>query len=244
MRLHTVATSRVSANIFPIQGSVSTSEIFAEARICWSPRSSSDGWRSKAPSRSPGTEIAKQFFDRRLKDRAGPDRRQGIAVPRQPATREPRPQRPGTFYAPPGDAFFRDPCAGTHAAASETQCALTGVTPGQYGHIACVNAAASATIRSLAATTTCNQKIRPLAPPASSFSPAPFEASTQLSTGGASGSTMPSRRRRPDHHQQLHCHRRPHLLWPRSPRPEWIALAHQRPCRRPPRQHRRRPRRN
>ena len=51
--------------------------------------------------------------------------------------------------------------------ASEAQCALTGVAPGQYGHILAVSASpVLATIRLLAATSTCNRKSRPLAPSA------------------------------------------------------------------------------
>jgi outer membrane receptor protein involved in Fe transport len=38
------------------------------------------------------------------------------------------------------DSFTRDPCAGLTPAASITQCALTGVTAAQFGHIAQVNA--------------------------------------------------------------------------------------------------------
>lgn len=37
------------------------------------------------------------------------------------------------------DSFLRDPCAGISPPASDTQCALTGVTPAQYGHIANAN---------------------------------------------------------------------------------------------------------
>jgi outer membrane receptor protein involved in Fe transport len=37
------------------------------------------------------------------------------------------------------DSFLRDPCAGISPAASQAQCALTGVTPAQYGHVPNVN---------------------------------------------------------------------------------------------------------
>jgi len=44
------------------------------------------------------------------------------------------------LLAPPQpDSFLRDPCAGTSPAASETECALTGVTSAQYGNIANFN---------------------------------------------------------------------------------------------------------
>lgn len=39
------------------------------------------------------------------------------------------------FYPPVADFFFVDPCAGVTPLATETQCALTGVTAGQYGRI-------------------------------------------------------------------------------------------------------------
>jgi outer membrane receptor protein involved in Fe transport len=38
------------------------------------------------------------------------------------------------------DSFLRDPCAGNKPDASEAECALTGVTAAQYGHVAIVNA--------------------------------------------------------------------------------------------------------
>ena len=60
-----------------------------------------------------------------------------IRASQQRATRAPNVLE---LLAPPQpDSFLRDPCAGISPAASETQCALTGVTPAQYGHVANFN---------------------------------------------------------------------------------------------------------
>ena len=45
------------------------------------------------------------------------------------------------LFAPvQSDSFLRDPCAGTKPTASQAACALSGVTPEQYGHVVTVNA--------------------------------------------------------------------------------------------------------
>src|SRR4029079_7276342 len=56
-----------------------------------------------------------------------------LRASQQRANRAPNVQE--LFTPAQANSFERDPCAGALPDASEAQCALTGVAPGQYGHI-------------------------------------------------------------------------------------------------------------
>ena len=126
--------------VFPIQGSTDSKEIFGEARIPLLTdklvrRLALEGgvrksWYSNSASHfsSDSYKLAVDLTTvSGLRLRAGQQR----------AIRAPNilellaPTQP--------DSFLRDPCAGALPAASQAQCALTGVTPAQYGHIANLN---------------------------------------------------------------------------------------------------------
>ena len=127
--------------VFAIQGSIDTKEIFGEARIPLVSRKPVErlamegGFRRSwyGNSRNSFTSNAyKVALDltavRGLRFRAS---LQGAN--RAPSILE--------LFAPvQPDSFLRDPCAGTKPSASEAACALTGVTPAQYGHVVTVNA--------------------------------------------------------------------------------------------------------
>jgi len=122
--------------VFPIQGSVRTNEIFGEARIPIVSdrlvrRLAFEGgfrrsWYRNAVTKFT-TDASKLAFDLTvvtgLRFRAS----------RQRANRAPNVQE--LFSPVRTSSFDRDPCAGATPVASEAQCALTGVGPGEYGHI-------------------------------------------------------------------------------------------------------------
>ena len=127
--------------VFPIRGSIHTKEIFGEARIPLVTRRLVDrlafevGFRKSWYSNSRSnfsTDAYKLALDLTavsgLRFRAS----------QQGANRAPNVLE---LLAPAGpDSFRRDPCAGVTPQASQAQCALTGVTPEQYGQIASANA--------------------------------------------------------------------------------------------------------
>jgi outer membrane receptor protein involved in Fe transport len=126
--------------VFPIRGSIDTKEIFGEARIPLITgrlveRLAFEGgvrksWYSNARSTS-STDAYKLAFD--LTAVSG----LRIRASQQRANRAPNVQE---LFAPvQPDSFLRDPCAGNNPTASEAQCALTGVSAAQYGHVAKVN---------------------------------------------------------------------------------------------------------
>ena len=127
--------------VFHIRGSVDTTEIFGEARIPLITerpvqRLAFEGgfrqsWYGNSRSRF-STDSYKLALDLTavsgLRFRAS----------QQGANRAPNILE---LFAPiQPDSFLRDPCAGNKPMASEDECALTGVMPAQYGHIATVNA--------------------------------------------------------------------------------------------------------
>ena len=126
--------------VFPIEGSISANEIFGEVRIplvtnkLIQSLTFEGGFRQswyKNPKSSSSSSAYKFALD------LTPVSGVRIRASQQRAIRAPNilellaPQQP--------DSFNRDPCAGALPAASETQCAMTGVTPTQYGHIGNIN---------------------------------------------------------------------------------------------------------
>jgi outer membrane receptor protein involved in Fe transport len=130
--------------VFPIHSSIDTKEIFAEARIPLITdkivrRLAFEGgfrrsWYQNSKSKF-SSDTYKLGLDliviNGLRFRAS----------RQRAIRAPNILE---LFAPiQPDSFNRDPCGGITPAATEAQCALTGVTPAQYGNVATANANAS-----------------------------------------------------------------------------------------------------
>jgi outer membrane receptor protein involved in Fe transport len=127
--------------VFPIRSSINTKEIFGEARVPLATdklvkRFAFEGGFRKSWFRNARSKFAsdayKLAFDltavRGLRFRAS----------QQGANRAPNILE---LFAPvQPDSFLRDPCAGNEPAASEAECARTGVTPSQYGHLTTVNA--------------------------------------------------------------------------------------------------------
>jgi outer membrane receptor protein involved in Fe transport len=126
--------------VFLIHGSIDTKEIFGEARIPLITdrlvqRLAFEGAFRKSWYINPRTEFSSDTYKLALDLTAFSGLR--IRASQQRAIRAPNilellaPAQP--------DSFLRDPCAGSLPAASEAQCALTGVTPAQYGHVANLN---------------------------------------------------------------------------------------------------------
>jgi iron complex outermembrane receptor protein len=120
-----------------VRGSISTKEVFGEARIPLIANSLAFeagyrwSWYANGGSKF-STNAYKLAIDltalRGLRLRASQQR----------ANRAPNVQELFTPIQP--GSFDRDPCAGITPEATATQCALTGATPAQYGHILKVNA--------------------------------------------------------------------------------------------------------
>ena len=126
--------------VFPIRGSISTKEIFGEARIPLLTdklvrRLAFEGGFRQSWYESPESKFSTNTYKLALDLTALSGFR--VRASQQRAIRAPNVLE---LLAPPQpDSFLRDPCAGTSPAASETQCARTGVTPAQYGHVANFN---------------------------------------------------------------------------------------------------------
>jgi outer membrane receptor protein involved in Fe transport len=126
--------------VFPIRGSISTKEIFGEARIPLLTsklvrRLAFEGGFRQSWYESPESKFSTSAYKLALD--LTPVAGFRLRASQQRAIRAPNVLE---LLAPPQpDSFLRDPCAGTSPAASETQCALTGVTPAQYGHVANLN---------------------------------------------------------------------------------------------------------
>jgi outer membrane receptor protein involved in Fe transport len=126
--------------VFPIRGSINTKEIFGEARIPLVTdklvrRLAFEGGFRQSWYQNPESKFSSKAFKLALDLTAVSGFR--IRASQQRAIRAPNilellaPAQP--------DSFLRDPCAGISPAVTQMQCALTGVTPEQYGHIANVN---------------------------------------------------------------------------------------------------------
>jgi outer membrane receptor protein involved in Fe transport len=121
-----------SEQVFPIHGSTDTKEIFGEARIpLITDRLAFEGGYRKSWYSSGATNFATNAYKLALDLMAVTGL--WLRASQQRANRAPNVQELFTPIEP--DSFERDPCAGTMPDASAAQCALTGVTPAQYGHI-------------------------------------------------------------------------------------------------------------
>jgi len=126
--------------VFPIRGSIETREIFGEARIpllteSLVQRLAFEGGFRKSWYRNSRNSFSSNTYKLALDLTAVSGLR--LRASQQGANRAPNVQE---LFAPSQpDTFLRDPCAGAAPTASETQCALTGVTPAQYGQVARAN---------------------------------------------------------------------------------------------------------
>lgn len=126
--------------VFPIRGSADTREIFGEIRIPLLSdklvrRLAFEGGYRKSWYRNARSSFSSDAYKLALDLTALRGVR--FRASQQGANRAPNvlellaPSQP--------DSFNRDPCAGIAPAASAAQCALTGVSPVQYGHVAKAN---------------------------------------------------------------------------------------------------------
>lgn len=126
--------------VFPIHGSIHAKEIFGEGRIPLVTgrlvqRLAFEGGFRKSWYRSSRSRFSTDAYKLALELTAVGGLR--FRASQQGANRAPNvlellaPSQP--------DSFRRDPCAGIAPVASQAQCALTGVTPAQYGQIARAN---------------------------------------------------------------------------------------------------------
>jgi outer membrane receptor protein involved in Fe transport len=122
--------------VFPIHGSIAVKEIFGEARIPLLTgrlvrRLAFEGGFRKSWYTNARSSFASDAHKLALDLTAVNGLR--IRVSQQRANRAPNVLE---LLAPAeADAFNHDPCAGISPFASEEACALTGVVPGQYGHV-------------------------------------------------------------------------------------------------------------
>ena len=122
--------------VVPIRGSIDTKEIFGEARIPLVTdrlvhRLAFEAGFRKSWYESPGSEFSTDAY--KLAVDLTPVTGLRLRASQQRANRAPNVQE--LFTPVQADSFSRDPCAGSSPVASEIQCALTGVSPRQYGHI-------------------------------------------------------------------------------------------------------------
>ena len=123
--------------VFPIRGSIDTKEIFGEARIPLVTdklvqRLAFEGGFRKSWYRNSRSKFSSDAYKLALDLTAVTGLR--FRASQQRAIRAPNILE---LFAPvQPDSFLRDPCAGITPVASEAQCALTGVAPAQYGHVA------------------------------------------------------------------------------------------------------------
>jgi len=122
--------------VFPIDGSISTKEVFGEARVPLLTnrpvrRLAFEGGFRKSWYSNARSSFTSDAYKLALDLTAVSGLR--LRASQQRANRAPNILE---LFAPTeADAFNRDPCAGISPLASEEACALTGVAPGQYGHV-------------------------------------------------------------------------------------------------------------
>ena len=174
--------------VFPIRGSISTKEIFGEARIPLVTdklvrRLAFEGGFRKSWYENSRSKFSSDAYKLALDLTAVSGLR--FRASQQGANRAPNVLE---LFAPAQpDSFARDPCAGTSPRG------LGDAVRPDRGHAGAIwtcrrsqRQPASATMRSSAATQTCSPKPRPRAQSAWSSSPASCAASTLRSTGGTS----------------------------------------------------------
>jgi outer membrane receptor protein involved in Fe transport len=123
--------------VFPIHDSVSAKEIFGEVRIplltsTLIERLAFEGGIRKSWYRNPRSKFSSEAYKLALDLTAVKGLR--FRASQQRANRAPNALELLAPIQP--NSFLRDPCAGFSPDASEAQCALSGVTPAQYGHVA------------------------------------------------------------------------------------------------------------
>ena len=127
--------------VFPIRSSIETNEVFGEARIPLVTdklvqRLAFEGAFRKSRYRNSRSKFSSDAYKLALDLTAFSGLR--LRASQQGANRAPNILE---LFAPvQPDSFLRDPCAGAAPKASQEECALTGVTPAQYGNVAAVNA--------------------------------------------------------------------------------------------------------
>ena len=127
--------------VFPIRGSIDTKEIFGEARISLIShkvvqRLAFEGGLRKSWYGNSRSNFSSDAYKLALDLTAVSGLRFRASL--QGANRAPSILE---LFAPvQPDGFFRDPCAGNMPDASEAECAPTGVTSSQYGHVVAINA--------------------------------------------------------------------------------------------------------
>jgi iron complex outermembrane recepter protein len=126
--------------ILPVRGSIETKEIFGETRIpLFTNRLAFEGGYRQSWYANGGSKFSTNAYKLALDLTAVTGLR--LRASQQRANRAPNVQELFTPIQP--DSFDRDPCAGIAPVASATQCALTGVTTAQYGHIPKANSSFS-----------------------------------------------------------------------------------------------------
>ena len=122
--------------VSPVRGSVRASELFAEARVPLVNdrlvrRLAFEGGFRKSWYGNGASQFSTGAYKLALDLTAFTGVR--LRASQQRANRVPNVQE--LFTPAQASSFDRDPCAGAAPDASETQCTLTGVAPGQYGRI-------------------------------------------------------------------------------------------------------------
>ena len=126
--------------VFPIHGSIDTKEVFGEARIPLVTdklvkRLAFEGGFRRSWYRNSRKSFSSDTYKLALDLTMISGLR--LRASQQGANRAPNAQE---LFAPSQpDSFLRDPCAGATPTASAAQCALSGVTAAQYGHVAAAN---------------------------------------------------------------------------------------------------------
>lgn len=124
-----------SEQIAPIRGSISAKEIFVEARVpVVADRLVMESGFRRSWYDNGSSKFSTTAYKLGLDLTAVPGLR--FRASQQRANRVPNVQELFTPIEP--SSFQRDPCAGFTPAATPAQCALTGVTAAQYGHIASI----------------------------------------------------------------------------------------------------------
>ena len=122
--------------VSPIRGAITTNEIFGEARVPLLTdrrvrRLALEGGYRKSWYRNGASKFSTEAYKLAVDLTAVEGVR--LRASQQRANRAPNVQE--LFTPAQASSFESDPCAGPSPGASQTQCVLTGVTPGQYGHI-------------------------------------------------------------------------------------------------------------